>query len=163
MNGHLLFSSLHAVAAVIALVYAIVALQTGRGVRIHLYSCFAMAALLIPSMWFGWSTFDRGAKPAFVGLLVLAWFMVWQTVRADRIAARVTGSMADRMVPSPDLVRVIGFNVVALLIAGTIVPVIRLGGGPIGLVVCILVMLAIGHVFVENRRARAQALVTTSS
>ncbi len=150
--GHTVFVTVHAFAAALALVAGVLAVHTGRGAGLHQLGVVAMAATLGPSLAFGWPGFAPVARVTFVGLAGLALFMVLQSVRARRVRDREVVP-AGRPV-GPAYVRVLGFNLIALTVAGTIVPVLRVGGGAVGIVVAVAVTVALGHVLVE-RRARA--------
>ena len=149
---HLALVTLHALAATAALVAGVVAVHTGRGFRVHVVGLVVMALALGPSLAVGWPAFPPSARVAFAGLAVLAVAMVGQTVRAVRIR-RTEVLPSDRPV-GPRFVGVLGVNLVALTVAGTVVPVLRAGGGAVGVVVAVLVTVVLGHLLVA-RRVRA--------
>ena len=162
--GHALFVSVHAAAATVALIAGLLALHTGRGFGLHRASVLVMAAALGPSMAFGWGGFGTAERVAFSALAALACFMVVQAVRAGRI--RQAEAAAGRVVRSTPrglpavgtgFVQTLGFNVVALVVAGTVVPVLRIGAGTIGVVASVAVSVAVGHVLLERRRAQVAA------
>lgn len=165
--GHAAFVTVHAVAAFVALVAAVITLHTGRGLVIHRVSIVVMAACLGPSLAFGWAGFSSLSRGMFLGLAGLAGFLVAQSVRAARVRDReiATGqvvSLSSRpgaLGVGPRFVTTLGFNAIALTVAGTVVPVLRMGGGTVGVTVCVAVSVAIGHLLVERRHSRVSAAV----
>ena len=156
---HTVFITLHALTAVVGLVYGIVVLHTGRGLRAHQAGVFAMAATLGPSLYFGWPRYPATARVAFVGLAALALAMVAQALRAGRLNAWRSGArpvLREAGGVAPEVVGVVGFNVISLTVAGTIVPVLRLGGGTIGVLLAVAGSLSVAHVLVKRRRVRAE-------
>lgn len=109
----------HAAAGLVALGAGVCALRTGRGAPVLMGGVTAMTLLLVPSMALGWREFGPVEKVVFPGLGVLACFMVAQARAAQReLAARgLTPAAVDHA----------GFCVIALTVAGTIVPLLRLG------------------------------------
>ncbi|GAA1428009.1 hypothetical protein GCM10009616_06620 [Microlunatus lacustris] len=152
--GHTVFVTVHALAATVALVSGVVTAHTGRGFGLHQLGVVVMAATLGPSLAFGWPGFSPAARVTFLGLAALAVFMVVQSVRARRVRGREVLAAGRRV--GPEFVRVLGFNLVALTVAGTVVPVLRVEGGVVGIVVAVAVTVVLGHVLVE-RRVRAAA------
>lgn len=155
--GHSIFVTVHAFAAALALVAGVLAVHTGRGAVLHQLGVGATAATLGPSLAFGWSGFAPVARVTFVGLTGLALFMVLQSMRARRVRTREVAPTGRPV--GPDYVRVLGFNLVALTVAGTVVPVLRVGGGALGILLAVAVTVTVGHVLVE-RRARAVSAPT---
>lgn len=147
--AHLVFVAVHAVAAGIALAAGVLALLTGRGLVTHQVAVLGMAAALGPSLVLGWPDFAPAARLTFTGLAGLAVVMVVQAVRAGRVQARETVRPGCRV--GPRLVRVLGFNVIALVVAGTIVPVLRLDGGAVGVLLAVGLTVVGGHLLVERR------------
>lgn len=147
--GHAAFVAAHALAATLALVAGVVTVHTGRGFGLHQVGVVVMALTLGPSLGFGWAGFDAVARVTFLGLAGLAGFMVVQSVRARRTRDREARLQGRRV--GPAFVRVLGFNLIALTVAGTVVPVLRVGGGAVGIVVAVAVTVALGHVLVERR------------
>lgn len=165
---HAAFISLHALAAVVALVSGIVTLHTGRGFVLHRIGIVVMAAGLGPSFVFGWPGFSPVARMMFSGLAVLAVFMVVQVFRAGHVRARELRSIdpdpeEHRPLIGPRFVEVLGFNVIALTVAGTVVPVLRVGGGTLGVVISVVVSVAIGHVLVERRKSQVAPLTSAEN
>lgn len=168
--GHAAFVTVHAVAAFVALVAAVITLHTGRGFTTHRVSIVVMAVFLGPSLVFGWAGFSSLSRGIFLGLAGLAVFMVTQSVRAARardreVAAGQVVSLSSRPgVPGvgPRFVTTLGFNAIALTVAGTVVPVLRVGGGTVGVIICVAVSVTIGHVLVERRHSRVSAAVQRS-
>ena len=159
--GHTVFTTIHAVAATLALVSGVVVVHTGRGFALHHVGVLVMALALGPSMAFGWSSFTTLAKVIFVSLAGLALFMVVQSFRAGRVRLRealaLSGPAAASRWVGPKFVGVIGFNLISLTVAGTIVPVLRVGGGTVGIIVAVAVTVALGHFLVERRRSQVAA------
>ena len=147
--GHAAFVTVHALAATAALVSGVVTAHTGRGFGLHQVGVVVMAASLGPSLAFGWPGFAPAARVTFLGLAGLAVFMVLQSVRARRVRSRETVPAGQPV--GPEFVRALGFNLIALTVAGTVVPVLRVGGGVLGIVVAVAVTVILGHVLVERR------------
>lgn len=145
MDLHLTFVALHAVAATVALAAGVVTVHTGRGLGLHRLGVVAMAGCLLPSLVLGWSGYSPASRVALAGLAGLAVSMVLQSERAARVRR-------DRGL-GPAFVGVLGFNLVALMAAGAVVPVIRLGGGAMGVTAAVGATVVLGHVLVERRRA----------
>lgn len=161
MSGHTVFVLLHAAAAVVSLVAGLMVLWRGRGLRVHQLGVLAMAVMLVPSMSFGWAAFSTASRVVFCGLFGLAIFMTlqsrWAAVvrnREDRSGSVLSGSRI-----GPAFVRAIGFNVIALTVAGTVVPALRFGG-VLAMVICVVGAGVLAHFLVEWRRARVQARLT---
>ena len=149
---HLALVTLHALAATAALVAGVIAVHTGRGFRVHIVGLVVMALALGPSLAVGWGAFPPSARVAFAGLALLAAAMVGQAARAVR-TRRAEVLPSGRPV-GPRFVGVLGVNLVALTVAGTIVPVLRAGAGAVGVVVAVLVTVVVGHLLVA-RQVRA--------
>lgn len=147
--GHAVFVVVHALAATLALVSGVVTVHTGRGFGLHQVGVVVMALALGPSIAFGWSGFAPVARVTFLALAGLAVFMVVQTIQARR--ARGWGVVPVGQVLRPEFVRLLGFNLVALTVAGTVVPVLRVGGGVVGILVAVAVTVTLGHLLVERR------------
>ena len=147
--GHTVFVTAHALAATAALVSGVVTAHTGRGFGLHQTGVVAMAATLGPSLAFGWPGFPPTARVTFLRLAGLALFMVLQSVRARRVRGREAVPPGQPV--GPKFVRVLGFNLIALTVAGTVVPVLRVGGGALGIAVAVAVTVILGHVLVERR------------
>ncbi len=165
--GHAAFVTVHAVAAFVALVAAVITLHTGRGLTTHRVAVVVMAVCLGPSLAFGWAGFSTLSRVIFFGLAGLAVFMVGQSVRAARVRALEIGTGQVVVLSTrpgvagvgPKFVGTLGFNAIALTVAGTIVPVLRVGGGTVGVIICVAVSVGIGHVLVERRRRAVDAAV----
>ena len=147
--GHLILVSVHAIAAGTALVAGVLTLLTGRGLAAHQVAVVAMTTALGASLTVGWTDIVPAARVAFLGLAGLAVVMVVQAVRAGRVRARETVRTGRPV--GPRLVRVLGFNVIALAVGGTIVPVLRLEGGVVGVVLAVGLTVAAGHLLIERR------------
>lgn len=147
--GHTVVVTVHALAATAALVSGVLTAHTGRGFGLHQLGVVVMAATLGPSLALGWPGFAPAARVAFLGLAGLAVFMVVQTVRARRVREREAVPVGQRV--GPVFVRVLGFNLIALTVAGTVVPVLRVEGGVVGIVVAVAVTVTLGHLLVERR------------
>ena len=149
--------AVHASAAVLAWVAGLVVLRTGAGLAAHGVGVVLMTAALVPSMTLGWDSFPVLAKVMFSGLAVLAVVMVGQVVRAGRIRQREESigqvwTVRGRPI-GPDFVRVVGFNVISLSVAGLIVPVLRVGGGALGVIAVVVAIVPVAHLLVERRRS----------
>lgn len=142
---------LHTVAACVALVAGAVAVGSGRGTRIHVGSTWIMTLLLVPSLALGFDRFDGTTRIAFAALTVLALVMSLRVTLAARSAAAV-GEITP---PSRRLADALGFNVISLVVAGTIVPILRLGAGPLVVALDVVVCIVLGRLFVEVRRRSA--------
>lgn len=113
-----------------------------------------MVFLLLP-IAAGWSGFDPGTRVMFVAFLVLGGYMIWRAFRAGRLTPRA----GDRE-PSLPYVIHIGFNLIALFDAFTVILVLDLGG-PVWLIIAVAVVVAvIGH---SVRRRLERHLVPGSS
>lgn len=152
---HLLLVTLHALAASVSLVAGVLAVLTGRGFRLHVTGLGVMALALAPSLVLGWPTFSPAARVTFLGLAGLAVVMTGQAVRAARVrrieAARGVGPVG------PGFVGVLGFNLIALTVAGTVVPVLRLNAGVLGVALAVVVTVVLGHLLVARQVRRASA------
>lgn len=148
--------ALHAGAAVVAWVAGVVLLRTGAGLVAHAVGVILMAAALGPSLILGWGSFPPVAKAMFSGLAVLAVVMVAQVVRARGLRSREQAGGQVWWLPggpiTPGLVRTVGFNVISLSVAGTIVPILRLGSGTLGILIAAALIVPMAHVLVERRR-----------
>lgn len=163
--GHAIFVILHAAAAVVALLSGIIALNAGHGLGVHRISIVVMAVTLGPSMAFGWAGFPPVARVMFSGLAVLALAMVIQAFRAGRVrAAEIAAGRVWRSGDTPKIgpgfVRVLGFNVISLTVAGTIVPVLRIGGGTLGVLAAVVITVVVAHLLVERRRSQVLAVIS---
>lgn len=165
--GHDLLVMLHAVAAIVALTSGIVVLLRGRGLTMHTVAMMIMAGSLPISMTLGWRDFSTGSKITFAGLAVLAMIMLGQAFRARRIRAQefAAGQAWDPgrgigISIGPKFVRVVGFNVIALITGGAIVPVLRAGGGLVGVIIAVAACVSVSHLLVERRRSRVMRLAT---
>lgn len=150
--GHTAFVAVHALSATLALVAGVVTVHTGRGLRLHQLGVVVLALTLGPSLGFGWAGFDPGARVIFLGLAGLAVFMVVQSVRSRRVRDREATSQGRPV--GPAFVRMLGFNLIALTVAGTVVPVLRVGGGVAGILIAVAVTVVLGHV--ERRASSAR-------
>lgn len=114
-------------------------------VRAHTVGISVMSAALPPSLVVGWSGFAGPAGPIFVGLTVLAGYMVWTSLRADRAwrASQVLQVVDD-----------VGFNLVGLGTGFLAVAVLRAGGSVVGIVLVAVVTPLIGHWVIHRLRAR---------
>lgn len=149
--GHTAFVAVHALFGTLALVAGVVTVHTGLGLRLHQLGVVVLALTLGPSLGFGWAGFDPVARVTFLGLAGLAVFMVVQSVRSRRVRDREATSQGRPV--GPAFVRMLGFNLIALTVAGTVVLVLRVGGGVAGILIAVAVTVVLGHVLVE-RRAR---------
>jgi hypothetical protein len=157
--AHTVFITLHALGAGVGLVWGIVLLHTGRGLRAHQAGVVTMAATLGPSLYFGWPRYPPTARVAFVALAGLALVMVAQALRASRwSSARGPRPrlLAEEPGLAPGLVGVVGFNVVSLTVAGTVVPVLRIGGGTLGVLLAAAGSVSVAHLLVKRRRLLAE-------
>lgn len=161
MEGSELFRTtalaLHAGAALLAWVAGLAVLRTGAGLAAHAAGVVLMAAALGPSLFLGWGSFPSVAKVMFSGLAGLAVVMVIQVIRARRLRDREQAEGQVWMLPGgpigPGFVRIVGFNVISLSVAGVIVPILRLGGGALGILVAAALIVPVAHVLVERRRS----------
>jgi len=165
--GHTLFVTVHAVAATLALAGGILAVHTGRGFALHQVGVVVMTASLGPSLILGWAGFSPPSRAIFLGLAALALFMVVQCGRAGRVRVREIARIealhsGSRPPVGPEFVGVLGFNLISLTVAGTIVPVLRVGGGTLGVLVAVAVTVALAHLLVERRRSRVAAALAHS-
>lgn len=157
--AHTVFITLHALAAVVGLGYGILVLHTGRGLRAHQAGVVVMALTLGPSLYFGWPSYPATARVAFVALAALALVMVAQALRAGRLSAPRSVPqplLHDGRRVSPEVVGVVGFNVISLTVAGTVVPVLRIGGGTLGVLLAVAGSLSIAHLLVQRRRTHVE-------
>ncbi|MFL6051853.1 MAG: hypothetical protein ACJ72W_02890 [Actinoallomurus sp.] len=89
-----------------------------------------------------WGDLDAAERLMFVAFIALGLYMLWRAVQASQV--RPTRETADRG-PSLSYVAHIGFNLIALFDAFTVIVVLDLGG-PVWLIVAIAVIVAaIGH------------------
>ena len=161
--GRVALLGVHAVAATAALVAGILALHTGRGVGVHKLGVFVMALALGPSLTLGWIGFAVAERVTFSLLAALSAVMVVQVFRAERLQGRESRDLrrcsVDRpMLPvGPAFVRTLGFNGSSLTVAGTIVPVLRVGGGAVGVIAAVVMSVAVTHLLVERQARRADS------
>jgi hypothetical protein len=108
-----------------------------------------MLLALVLSMSLGWREFDSLARGMFTGLAVLAAYMAWRAAAVARNAPASTGLAPAS--PTPQLVDGIGFNVISYVVAGTIVPLIRAGAGPLWITVDVVVCVVLVRFLVHRR------------
>jgi hypothetical protein len=152
---HLLVVTLHAFAASVSLVAGVLAVLAGRGFRLHVIALVVMALALAPSLVLGWPTFAPPARVAFTGLAGLAVVMIGQAVRAARVRRAEVVRGVGRL--GPEFVGVLGFNLIALTVAGTVVPVLRLDAGVVGVALSVVVTVVGGHLLVARRVRQVSA------
>jgi hypothetical protein len=145
----------HALAATVALGAGLSVLRDGRGLRLHVQSTALMTVLVVAALVVGWSAAEPVARVTFSGLGVLAAYMTIHAWRGERIAADeqpARGVATDEPRPGPRLVEHIGFNVISLVVAGTVVPIVRLGVGPVVVALDVAVCVIVTRAFVHRRR-----------
>lgn len=134
----------HAAAGVVALAAGCVALMGRGGAWTHLVAVVVMTGTLVPSLYLGWSGFAAATRVVFLGLLVLSIVMcviAVSVVRGAEHPRRLSPELADRL----------GFNVISLVVAGTIVPIINVSGNAVVVAVVALVALLAARAFVQWR------------
>lgn len=148
----------HTLAALAALAAGILVLWKNRGVRVHALAITAMTATLAVAMTLGWSDrYESATRIIFSGLAVLAAVMTYIAIRTVR---RTTGGPGS---PTVETVDAIGFNVISLVTAGVIVPVVNMGAGIIGTAVAIVVSVVGTRTLVHRRRRQVSADAAAST
>lgn len=142
------FVSAHAVAATVAVVAGLVALPSGRLVRLHLAAVVLMAAALVPAVLVDWATTPVGARVAFAALSVLALVMVARAALAVRGRPQVTGGPTGRYLGH------VGFALIALADGFAVVAAIRAGLPGYAAAVLALAVIAVGHAALGVLRRR---------
>lgn len=150
---HAILIALHATGGSVALVAGVAALRRGTLYAVHLWSLVATILFLALAVGAEWSTLDGVGRVLFVALSALGVFMI----------ARAVLAWPDRPVgtsPSARYVWHLGFNIVALFDAFTVIAVLDLGA-PIWLVVTAAVAVAVAGHFA--RHAVSRRLVPSSA
>ncbi|WP_167133268.1 hypothetical protein [Paramicrobacterium chengjingii] len=143
---HLVFVSLHAALATVALVAGVLGLRHPRLLPVHLWSIIGMSLALPFSVVAGWAGFTAVTRPIFVALVVLSCFMVIQAFRANR-ASRSDAHW--RIV-----VNCLGFNIIGLTTGFLAVAVLRMGAGPAVVILVAVGVPVVGHFCVRWLRNR---------
>lgn len=143
-----LLISLHAGFGAISFFAGIVALRRGRLFRVHFWALVGTMVFLALPIATEWNGFDPGTRVMFVAFLALGLYMIWRALQAGRLTPRA----GDRGPSRPYVVH-IGFNLIALFDAFTVILVLDLGG-PVWLIVAAAIVVAvIGHL-VRHRLER---------
>lgn len=131
--------TVHALAALVALVTGLVAVPRGRWIRLHRAALVVMVGALVPALIIGWSSIDPLLRIVFLGLLGLA---AVTAVRAHRaVLQRPLGTVG----PSHGYLDHLGFTTIALLNGFAIIAILR-AGGPAWLAIgTALAIIAAGH------------------
>ena len=141
---HDLFIAVHAVAATVALVSALLALRSSTFAVLHTMSVALMAVSLLPSLWLSRGTTPAPLYAVFLGLLVLSAVMSYRAVQAWRARAR-RGST-----PTRAYVAALGFNVIGLVTGLVTVGVLRLGWGGLAVTAAAVAVPVLGHLLIRR-------------
>ncbi|TCN29272.1 hypothetical protein EV644_13910 [Kribbella orskensis] len=145
--AHAVFITLHALAGLIAFGSGVVALRQGRWFYLYLSSLAGMAAFLLLAVAVTWAELGAEERLLFAAFVVLAWVMVGLAVGARRLrpegSARPGSTYLDR----------VGFTLVALFDAFTVIVVLDVGG-QVWLVVASGVVIAVAGHFVLRSTKR---------
>lgn len=134
----------HTVCAMTALGAGVLVLRRDTGRIWHAGALVAMTAALAVAMASGWGAYSSDpVRLTFLGLGVLALVMVARAVAALR--ARRSAALEH-----------VGFNVIALVTGGLVVPALRLGWGSVGAIASVAVGVAGTRWFVRRSLARAR-------
>lgn len=139
----------HAAAGTVALAAGALVLLGRGGGLVHVAALALMTLTLGPSLVLGWDGFPGVTRAIFVGLTVLAAVMTVLGVRALRHRAPGVVSVGQ--------VDLVGFNVISLAVAGTIVPMINLTGNALAVAGVVLVAFLVARGFVQRRRGLVAA------
>ena len=145
---HTVFITLHAIAATVAWLAALIALPAGRLFEVYRWAQVGMLAALVPALVVGWSGYDAFSRIAYIGLVVLATVMLIRTQLAGRILPAATGG------PTTGYLDHVGFTIIALSDGFAIVAALR-AGAPGWLVAVIAVgVIVAGHFGLRAAKAR---------
>lgn len=145
---HTVFIVLHAVAATVAWLAALVALPAGRFFEVYRWAQIGAVAALVPALAVGWSGYDTVLRIAYSGLLVLAAVMLVRAHLAARMLPAATGGPTARYIDH------VGFTIIALSDGFAIVAALRAGApGWLVAVVAVGVIVA-GHFGLRVAKAR---------
>lgn len=148
--AHAVFITLHALAGLIAFGSGVVALRQGRWFYLYLSSLAGMAAFLLLAVAVTWAELGSEERLLFAAFVVLAWVMVGLAVGARGLrpegSARPGSTYLDR----------VGFTLVALFDAFTVIVVLDVGA-PVWLVVASGVVIAVAGHFVLRSTKRTLA------
>ena len=141
---HDLFIAVHAVAATVALVSALLARRSAAVAGLHATPDVLMAVSLAPSLGLGRGTTPMPLSVVFLALLVLSVVMSYRAVRAWR-ARPARGSTPDR-----PYVAALGFNVIGLVTGLVTVGVLRLGWGGLAVTTAAVGIPVLGHLLLRR-------------
>lgn len=136
--SHALLLVVHATAATVALLAALLALRRRRFLPVHAVATLVMALSLAPGLWLRGAATPLPLRLVYLGLFGLALVMSCRALRTWRSAAR-----AGR--PAADHLAVVGFNLIGLVTGFVTVAVLRLGFGVLAVVVAGLGIPVVGH------------------
>ncbi|HEU5471358.1 MAG TPA: hypothetical protein VFV67_11945 [Actinophytocola sp.] len=136
---HTTFIAAHAVTGVVALVTGLTTMRRGRLFDVYLGSLVGMTVFLLLAIGAEWNTIGPDERVLFTAFGGLAGIMVWRAVLARRERPRA-GTL-----PSAGYLGHVGFTVVALFDAFSVVTVLN-AGAPVWAVVGTGVVIAVaGH------------------
>lgn len=147
---HAVLIVVHTSFAVVALASGLWVLHSGRALRLHAVAISGMTVAVYGAVALGFSGYPTPSRWAFIGLAVLAAVMTARVMAALR--HHPVGATTP---PPPSLIEPVGFNVISLVAGGMIVPVLRLGGGAVGVIAALVVSVVVmrGYVAILLRRA----------
>lgn len=130
----------HALCGGISFVAGAIAIRRGRLFWLHWWALVGTMAFLAVLVALTWGDLDPGARLLFSAFGVLGLFMLTRCWLASRVRPRPADT-----VPAPRYLAHVGFNVIALFDAFTVILVLDLGG-PVWLIVAAAVVVAaVGH------------------
>lgn len=143
---HLLFISIHAVFATVALLVGLLGLRHPRLLPIHTWATTGMSAALPLSLFAGWSDLTAVTRPTFVALFVLSIVMVLQAFRAERAWRTVA--------PWYVVLDRVGFNIIGYTTGFLAVAVLRVGAAPAVIILVAAGIPVAGHLCLRWLRTR---------
>lgn len=149
---HTIFIAVHATAGTLAFVAGAVALRRGTLFGVYLWSMMTMVIFLVLTVAIDWADLVTAPRVVFGALGVLAVVMLGRAVLASRIRPAGAGG------PSASYVEHVGFTLVALFDAFTVIAVLD-AGAPLWLVVASGVIVGVvGHFVLRAVRGRLMSV-----
>lgn len=144
---HTVFIAVHAITAVVAFAAGCIALPRGTLFGTYLWSLVGMTLFLALAVASEWGVIAMPLSVLFAGFVALGGYMVWRAAQARRI--RPTAAVG----PSARYVEHIGFTLVALFDAFTVIAVLN-AGAPGWLIATSGVLIAVvGHFALRATRS----------
>jgi hypothetical protein len=154
---HTVLIGLHAVSGGTSFFAGIVALRRGRLFWVHFWALVGTMVFLAFPIAVEWGGLGTAERAMFTAFMVLGLYMLWRAAQASRV--RPTPETADRG-PALSYVVHMGFNLIALFDAFTVILVLDLGGPGWLIVTAAVVVAVIGH---QVRRSVESHLVRRST